>query len=220
MAPQINPAAFRDGFRSAWDANPTPYTALLILGTLKIMATSLDEQATKVLAPLSVQIAGTRLKDRISGLIDDAQRWRIGQWNEDVPPKEYFTTAIFYRYPNPGVWEDDYGPDNTSKYRGEAWEVATFYNQVAAVGHPLQDAYFGEGIQGWLQKATAQVVVSLANQIGESLELNEAVEKWDSFKSYMATQTEQLTKKATWWIWAGIFLAGGWAWSELQRGRQ
>ena len=111
-------------------------------------------------------------------------------------------------------------PPRALPQAGEAWEVATFYNQVAAVGHPLQDAYFGEGIQGWLQKATAQVVVSLANQIGESPALNEAVEKWDSFKSYMATQTEQLTKKATWWIWAGIFLAGGWAWSELQRGRQ
>jgi len=205
--PQINAIKFRDTFRAMWDANPTAYTTLLILRMLESMADSLDSQADQVGAPYSVRLAGTRLRDRIKGHIDSAEIWRTGlsQWAEvqDVPPVEYFRTALFVAFPDPGKWEDEVGVDDTSKYRGEVWETATFYNQVGAIDNPLNTTYFGEGIKGWIAENMTTAIVTLSQAMGQSPGLNDAVQKWEGFKEYVATQTTELTKKAmSPWLWA------------------
>jgi len=215
--PQIDAIKFRDTFRKMFDANPTAYTTLLILGMLKNMADSLDAQADLVGAPYSVRLAGTRLRDRIGGLISSAKIWRTGlsQWAEvnDVPPQQYFRTGLFVAFPDPGEWEDEAGFDDTSKYRGEVWETATFYNQVGAIDNPLNTTYFGDGIQGWIAENMTKAIVTMSQGMGESDALNDAVQKWEGFKTYVTTQTAELTKKAmSPWLWFALGAAAFWWW--------
>jgi hypothetical protein len=216
--PQINAITFRNTLRQAYDANPTPSTAMLIAQTLLSMADSLDAQATQIGAPYAVQLNGTRLRDRLRGLVTDIENWKLGGWNNDIPPVDYVRTYLFSGYPNPGVWEDEAGVLDTGRLRGEAWETATFYNQVGAIDNPLNTTYFGDGIKGWIAKNMTKAVVATAQIFEQSETLTDAVNKWEDFKGYVATQTEQLTKKATGWMWLALAIGGAWLWRESTRG--
>ena len=222
--PQINAIKFRDTFRAMYDANPTAYTTLLIASMLKNMAVSLDKQADQVGAPYSVRLAGTRLRDRIENIISGAKIWRQGlsAWAEiyDVDPRQYFRTALFVAYPDPGQWEDEAGYDDTSKYRGEVWETATFYNQVGAIDNPLNTTYFGDGIQGWIAENMTKAIVTMAEGMGQSDAMNDAIQKWEGFKQYVSTQTEEFTKKAmSPWLWFALGAAAFWWWVNREEDR-
>jgi len=218
--PQINAVTFRNTLRQAYDANPTPSTAMLIAQTLLSMADSLDAQATQIGAPYAVQLNGTRLRDRLRGLVTDVENWKLGAWNNDIPPVDYVRTYLFSGYPNPGAWEDEAGTMDTSKLRGEAWETATFYNQVGAIDNPLNTTYFGDGIKGWVAKNMTSAVVATAQIFEQSETLTDAVNKWDDFKGYVATQTDRLTKKASGWMWLALALGGAWLWKDMSQGEQ
>jgi len=103
--PQINAITFRNTLRQAYDANPTPSTAMLIAQTLLSMADSLDAQAPQIGAPYAVQLNGTRLRDRLRGLVTDIENWKLGGWNNEIPPVDYVRTYLLSGYPNPGGWE-------------------------------------------------------------------------------------------------------------------
>jgi len=96
--------------------------------------------------------------------------------------------------------------------------MGTFYNQVGAIDNPLNTTYFGDGIKGWIAKSMTRAVVATAQIFEQSETLTDAVNKWDDFKAYVSTQTEQLTKKATGWMWLALGIGVAWLWRESTRG--
>lgn len=221
--PQINAVKFRDTFRQAFKANPTPQTALLITNMLLEMATKLDQQAELVLAPPSVRVEGTRLRERLGGLINNIRNIISGGIDQiGISYQQAMAEVeadLFSGYSGGSAMiEDEMGSYDPSKLRGEAWETATFYNQVGAIDNPLNSAYFGGGVAGTIAEGMTVAIVKTSQAMGESEELNKAVNKWQEFKTYVSTQTDDLTKKASGWMWAAGLLAAAWVYREYTRG--
>lgn len=223
--PQIDAVKFRDTFRQAFKANPTPQTALLITNMLLEMATKLDQQADLVLAPASVRVAGTRLRERLGGLADNINNIITGgidqlgiSYQQAMAEVE---TDLFSGYSGgSAAIEDEAGSYDPGKLRGEAWETATFYNQVGAIDNPLNSTYFGDGVSGTIGEAMTVAIVKTSQAMGQSEDLNKAVNKWQDFKIYVSTQTDDLTKKASGWMWAAGLIAAAWVYREYTRGGQ
>lgn len=220
--PQINAVTFRNTFWKAFKANPTAHTLLLINNALLEMATSLDAQADLVGAPNSVRINGTRIRDRLTGNADDIRNIidgdmvALGISQEEAMAKA--EAALFSGYPHGTAYiEDEMGSYDPTRLRGEAWEVATFYNQVGAIDNPLQATYFGEGFSGWIAKGMTQAIVKTSQVMAQTPALTDAVQKWDTFKTYVSTQTEALTKKASGWMWVAVAVAAAWAYREFSK---
>ncbi len=221
--PQINAVKFRDTFKQAFKANPTPQTALLITKMLQEMASGLNSQAELISAPANVRVAIYRLRERLTGLEDDIDRIQtgaiaaIGKSYQEAMAEVEVNLFSGYAHGSAPI-EDDWGSYDPGKLRGDVWETATLYNQVGAIDNPMNTTYFGDGFAAWIGKAMTQAIVATSQAMGDSDALNDAVDKWQDFKTYVSTQTDQLAKKASGWMWVAVALAAALAYREYSKG--
>jgi hypothetical protein len=221
----VNATTFSEILRKTWDSNPTPQTALLINRSLEDMAKRIKAQAQAVAAPAALTRTAIRLLERIQGGGDDILRVIQADWSEDPPgsrEKLYKQTIaqLFSGYPHGAEIEDEFGIYSTAKIKGDAFEVATLWNQVGAIDNPLQQEFFSNGIANFLAKSMVSAVVTVGNAIGSSDTLDAAVQNWNVWTQKVKDSADEMIAKAmSPWLWFAIgagAMGAFWLWTRKE----
>lgn len=219
--PQVNATTFANMMKGAFDANPSPQTALLINGALLDLIKRIRAQAQLVAAPNSVRLAAGRLQERIEGGRDTLINVITYAYEDPATRQKEFQESVaqlFTGYPYGSSIEDEAGTYSTEKLRGDAFEVATLWNQVGAIDNPLNAQFFENGIANAMASAMVQAVVAVGEQIGQSEALSEAAASWNQWTTKMAAATDELIKKAlSPWLWAVAGAAAFWLWANRDK---